>query len=242
MPGSPHLIVTEILSMDLSGGGVTLRAGADFGLPSFGQIIEKDEDPALADSFFDVFFEISGPWGVLHNAVPLRIEDQITCIPPSASYRHVITNPIPLLDAAGVHVANLVTARHVTFPDQFRWQKDTLCVDMDPPCEEHIGACCDEEAQECVDDVPESQCDGRWEKDTPCDELDPPCDDDCDPDCRRDVSGDGQIRAEDLAVLLGCWGPFPPGFPCECFDKDGDGEIRAIDLASLLGSWGPCPP
>jgi len=62
----------------------------------------------------------------------------------------------------------------------------------------------------------------------------------CDPHCRRDVDGNGQIDAFDLANLLGCWGPFAPGSVCECFDKDGDGQIRAIDLASLLGNWGPC--
>ncbi|MCH8964389.1 MAG: hypothetical protein IIB58_05475, partial [Planctomycetes bacterium] len=129
-------------------------------------------------------------------------------------------------------------------PNQNHWEKDTLCSELDPSCEEHTGACCDEgNTGECIDDVPESECQfERWEKDTPCDELDPPCDGGiCNPDCIRDIDGDGHVNAFDLAVLLGCWGQITPGSTCECFDKDGDGFITAFDLASLLGAWGLCP-
>ncbi len=61
-------------------------------------------------------------------------------------------------------------------------------------------------------------------------------------ECVLDANGDGNIRAFDLAILLGCWGPNVPGNGiCFCADANGDGRISAADLAELLGSWGPCP-
>ena len=59
--------------------------------------------------------------------------------------------------------------------------------------------------------------------------------------CPTDVDGSGDTGASDLAVLLGSWGPCPPGDECECLDTDDDGAIGAADLAVLLGAWGPCP-
>jgi murein tripeptide amidase MpaA len=46
-----------------------------------------------------------------------------------------------------------------------------------------------------------------------------------------DLNGDGDIDAEDLAILLGNWGGAGLG------DLDGNGTIDAADLALLLGSW-----
>jgi hypothetical protein len=71
-----HHIDTEMVSLLLIGGGLTLRAGdgtpnlsCDGPLCTFGRITELPTDPSLALSFFDVFFELSPtPFGPLHNA------------------------------------------------------------------------------------------------------------------------------------------------------------------------------
>ena len=55
--------------------------------------------------------------------------------------------------------------------------------------------------------------------------------------CPADLNGDGTVGAEDLAELLGAWGP-NPGHPA---DFNFDGIVNAADLAELLGDWGPCP-
>ncbi len=116
-------IDTEMLSLDLTGGGLTLHAGSAFGLPpSLGAIIEKTgpgtpgcggpADPGFACSFFDVFFELMGPFGTLHNAEALRVESVIDEVPPLAfTYQHP-PKIIPLLNAAGQPVAFLVNASH----------------------------------------------------------------------------------------------------------------------------------
>lgn len=54
--------------------------------------------------------------------------------------------------------------------------------------------------------------------------------------CPADQSGDGNVDALDLAMLLGAWGP-NPGHPA---DFNGDGVVNAMDLAQLLGTWGAC--
>ncbi len=56
-------------------------------------------------------------------------------------------------------------------------------------------------------------------------------------ECQEDLDCDGVVGAEDLAMLLGAWGPCPK---CAA-DLDGDGEVGAPDLAIVLGTWGPCP-
>lgn len=53
--------------------------------------------------------------------------------------------------------------------------------------------------------------------------------------CRFDLNGDGEVGAEDLAILLGAWGPCEGRCPA---DFDGNGEVGAADLAILLGAWG----
>ncbi len=138
---------TELVQMQLTGnsaaGAVTLHAGRMLGLPaSNGQIEEKqniksgrldlpgpdapfctpptpaDCAGAQANSFFDVFFEVSVPnVGKLHNKDPLRIQAMIDQKPPKARYIHVITNPIELYDANGKPTGIfLVTAEHDTTP------------------------------------------------------------------------------------------------------------------------------
>jgi hypothetical protein len=138
-------VATELVSMELSGGGVILRAGRALGLlPSRGQIEEKvnvqsgrldlpgpdspfctppvpaDCAGTQANSFFDVYFEIevSGV-GKLHNEKSLRLEAMIDQKPPKARYRHVITAPIELFDENGQPTGIfLVTAEHSTIPPE----------------------------------------------------------------------------------------------------------------------------
>jgi len=151
-PSPPHdtEIQTEIVSMALTSGGLTLTAGQGLGsgpaLPpgglaaSVGAICEQPAQPARADSFFDVFFEIGlGDGSFLYNQVPLRVETVIAEIPPDATYIHVITAPIPLYPTPDPQpgqqaVAQLVTARHVTrvlvplIPTLGRWGLGALVV------------------------------------------------------------------------------------------------------------------
>jgi len=54
--------------------------------------------------------------------------------------------------------------------------------------------------------------------------------------CPADFGGNGVVNAEDLAQLLGAWGPNPG----HAADLNGDDEVDAADLAMLLGAWGPC--
>ncbi len=52
--------------------------------------------------------------------------------------------------------------------------------------------------------------------------------------CTSDLSGDGSVGAEDLALLLNGWGTNSP-------DLTGDGVVGAEDLSILLNAWGACP-
>ena len=138
-PGHLNHIPTEIVSLNLTGGGLSLVAGAGSRTggnlqPSLGRIIETASDPALADSFFDVFFEIQGTsFGPLRNLAPLRMDSQIDRVPPPAIYEHVITDPIGLFRAGvdGLFGTEddpvdpslwLVTAKHATnIPEPASW-------------------------------------------------------------------------------------------------------------------------
>jgi hypothetical protein len=51
-----------------------------------------------------------------------------------------------------------------------------------------------------------------------------------------DFDGNGVVGGEDLAVLLGSWGP-----NASIADLNGDSQVDAADLAVLLGGWGPSP-
>jgi hypothetical protein len=54
--------------------------------------------------------------------------------------------------------------------------------------------------------------------------------------CEGDLTADGVVDAQDIAILLGAWGPCRD---CDA-DLDGDGSVSAADLALLLGAWGAC--
>ncbi len=55
--------------------------------------------------------------------------------------------------------------------------------------------------------------------------------------CAADVSFDGFVGAQDMALLLGQWGLCAPS--C-AGDLSGDGLVGAPDLALMLGQWGSC--
>jgi len=126
---SDHTIDTEIVSMELAGGGLVLRAGKydpvinpDINQnvsPTFGGIVEQAGNPALADSFFDVFFEISPtPFGNLYNHDAVRVGAVIDRVPPwNTTYLHptplclaLYSDPIEDWETP----VNLVQARHST--------------------------------------------------------------------------------------------------------------------------------
>ncbi|MFH1110199.1 MAG: type II secretion system protein [Planctomycetota bacterium] len=123
--GHLDVIDTEMLFMRLDSNGVTIRAGAGTSLgapirPSLGAIAELPANPAMADSFFDVFVEIQMPTGgFLYNQAPLWMRSEINCVPPDANFLHAVgcvklfTSPIP---GQGLHVANLASASNSTYP------------------------------------------------------------------------------------------------------------------------------
>ncbi|MFM1805009.1 MAG: hypothetical protein RL136_1888 [Planctomycetota bacterium] len=55
------------------------------------------------------------------------------------------------------------------------------------------------------------------------------------PACPADLTGDGQVGAQDLAALLDAWGTAD-----SAADLSGDGLVGAADLASMLSAWGVC--
>lgn len=124
--GHRDVIDTEIVMMNLTGGGVTLRAGAgqSVGDPirrSLGAIAEDVNDPSLAHSFFDVFFEVDlGNNQFAYNRLPLRVEADLTCLPPQVTYIHVIECiplfPDPSPTTPVEPIAFLTEARHGTYP------------------------------------------------------------------------------------------------------------------------------
>lgn len=123
--GHMDVIETEIISLTLTGGGITVRAGDGTGnllndgpLYSPGALQEKPADSFRADSFFDVWFELDTPSGTLHNLQPLRLESTIDRVPPIGfSYTHAIPNPIGLFDQYGIERARLVDAVHMPVPE-----------------------------------------------------------------------------------------------------------------------------
>ncbi len=56
------------------------------------------------------------------------------------------------------------------------------------------------------------------------------------PPCVADLNADGQVAAQDLALLLGAWGTNNPAA-----DIVINGTVDGQDLAAMLSSWGTCP-
>ena len=127
-----HHIDTELVALQLIGGGLTLTAGDGVAdglcggpLCSLGRITEQSGNPFVADSFFDIFFEIQGAplgaLGPLHNAVPCRMEATIDRVPPAALTTYVCnqaaTGPVMLLDANNQVAGRLVSTTHQIIPE-----------------------------------------------------------------------------------------------------------------------------
>ncbi len=90
-PGSPHSLASEVVSINETGPfGSILRAGDGVGnlasdgpLYSPGLITEQGGNPAFADSFFDVFFEIElSPIRSMRNLQPMQVRGCLTQAPP----------------------------------------------------------------------------------------------------------------------------------------------------------------
>ena len=120
-------VETELVSLNLTDGNVTLTLNP--AMQSLGRIEEQanntfgilDIEPfatGLADSFFDVFFQLDVPGvGVLHNQDGLRLESVIDHKPPTARYRHLLPpeGGLELFDAAGNPTGvRIVKAEHYT--------------------------------------------------------------------------------------------------------------------------------
>lgn len=87
------VIETEIVSMTLTNGQYTLRAGDGTGnlsndgaLYSPGHILENTRDSTKAESLFHLFFEIDTPNGTFHNQQALIMRATITKAPPLNRY------------------------------------------------------------------------------------------------------------------------------------------------------------
>ena len=187
-PNHPNVIDTEIVSMHLTGGGYTLVAGAGLGqggvlTPSLGGIAETLTDPAVGDSFFDVFFEVDLGGGVYaYNHTALRVQTPVTCITPFQEYIHV-QDCIELYDSptGGTHIANLVAPIHDAYPFGACCFPDGSCQTTTTelacqmaggifqgfgttchpnPCPPPPGACCYPDGYCSL--TPQEQCSGIW--------------------------------------------------------------------------------
>jgi len=134
-PGHLDVIDTEITSLVMTAtGGEIFRAGTSApGLvgpvaPTYGAIAELQNDNKLAESFFNVFFEIElTPGNYIYNQVPVKHVFIIDRVPPGpAIYAMVTPGPIPLWTSPtpmqGVQVAQLITGEHlVNIPALSEW-------------------------------------------------------------------------------------------------------------------------
>ena len=118
--GGSDTIVTEIVSMNLTGGGLTLLAGTGAGLTraSPGTIVKQAGNNLWGNSSFSVYFKVIGVFGTVWNHDPLLVAAAITCVPPKAEYIHPQGQCIPLYNdpVTGTIVAYLGNANHITYP------------------------------------------------------------------------------------------------------------------------------
>lgn len=258
----PDVLDTEIVSMNLTGGGVTLVAGQGLGagpaLPptgltaSRGAIVEKVADPSRAESFFDVFFELDlGGGNYAYNQTPVRVRAELNKVPPKERrYIHLLgcvplfNSPIP---GAGARIANLASACHGIGPPGICGQ---------PP---FLGACCDRRTGECIDGAPVEQCIGPtliWTDGANCLELVPRCGcltpEDCDDGnaCTADSCGADGTCSSTSAVpagqccdpLTGELAPIDDGNPCTIDACDpATGVVDHTPINQCVDGDGCCP-
>ena len=127
---------TEIVHMELTGtsglGQMTVVESPS--RDSTGKIIEQQNSGSNkmnfpADSYFDVFFEVTVGGLTLHNNDPFRMECKIEEVPPVLCfYLPPITGPIVLYNDNEVKVATLKHALHIPLPP-----KETLIIFTNRP-------------------------------------------------------------------------------------------------------------
>ena len=102
--GHLDVIDTEIVSLLMTDGGlITARAGAGTGIgpdgaalaATWGNHAEQPANSSLADSFFDVFFEVQYGASFYYNKTPVRVTAVIDGVPPLATYTYS-GPPVPL--------------------------------------------------------------------------------------------------------------------------------------------------
>ena len=125
-PGGQSTVQTEMLSLDLTGSSPTLgtvhvKGGSVLGLPaSVGTVTAQQPGSDFpADSFFDVFFDVEVAGTHLVNDQPLRMQAEITEIPPrSISLRNAA--PVPLRNLSNPSQINSIqTAAHWMCPPPY---------------------------------------------------------------------------------------------------------------------------
>jgi hypothetical protein len=57
--------------------------------------------------------------------------------------------------------------------------------------------------------------------------------------CMGDITGDGEVSADDLFVLIDQWGACPMD-SCTA-DLNGDGAVDVADMIAMIDAWGTCP-
>ncbi|MDY6994839.1 MAG: hypothetical protein SVR94_19815, partial [Pseudomonadota bacterium] len=123
-PGnSDHLIETEIVSMVMTGNGITLRAGVDEGITpaSTGTITELENDPTRAESVFNVYFEADIPGiGIIFNKEPKLMAKIIDVVPPETDDYEYPEPPMFLYNEDDEVVACLKGASHAIILDSFK--------------------------------------------------------------------------------------------------------------------------
>jgi len=111
---------TEIIQLDLTGGGLTVRESPSrmsIGLIEEQQNITPGTMDFPANSFFDVFFEVDVGGLTLHNEAPFRIACKIDEVPPQLCfYVPPVREPIPLLNSQGMKIATLLHGKHIPLP------------------------------------------------------------------------------------------------------------------------------
>jgi hypothetical protein len=232
--GHMDVIDTEIVSMCLTSPPFVLAAGVGGPstfplLPTKGAVAETPGDPTLADSFFDVFFELQGiPGGPAYNQSPMVVQSQITCLPPADNYVHLIGLCLPLFSkgvcvggsndgnpcaydancpggtcAGEQHLANLVAANHSVNEPVCAAPQFPACGGNCPP-----GEVCQQSPTQGCECMP-----------LPCNTTEPPqCDGACPPGQSCLVSTTGDVCVCHPSPCEGtfpsCDGPCPA--PLEC--------------------------
>ena len=109
-----------------------------------------------------------------------------------------------------------------------RFVADTLCVNLDPPCEPTQGACCDDATGICLDDVNVLDCATRFVEGALCVNLDPQCGQIPGACCYDDGTCAVVIQSECVPFTVVC-GDFEP-----------DGDVDIDDYFAFVGAFGSC--